>query len=149
MRCQLIKYFSLVTLLIIGVSSASWATTYTFTTIDPPGARETFPFRINNAGQIVGTFSLASGGGSFLYSAGSFTQFVVSGSLGTTPSGINDVGQIVGGFVDSFSHPHGFVYAAGTFTQIDVPGAFNTQAAGINDAGQIVGVFQDAITFRV
>src|SRR4051794_17422212 len=72
-------------------------TTYTFTTIDDPFGTNTFLYDINNAGQIVGTYTGGLTNG-FLYSNGTFT--VLNDPLGvsgtTAPSGINDLGQIVG-----------------------------------------------------
>ena len=116
------------------------AISYTFTTIDVPGAPATYAFGINNTGQIVG-YTLDSASGdihSFLYSGGSFTTINVPGATVTQPIGINDVGQIVGSFADSANVYHGFIYSGGTFATIDAPGATGTYPYGINDAGQIV-----------
>ena len=108
------------------------ATTYSFTTIDVPGATSTFAYGINDAGQIVGT----SGGHGFLDTAGRFTPIDVPGAFSTSAYGINDSGQIVGYYTSGF---HGFLDTAGSFTTIDVPWASATFAYGVNGAGQIVG----------
>src|SRR5437660_1241498 len=149
MRHQLLRCLSLVSFL-IGLSATSWATTYTFTTIDVPGAVfETAAGGINNAGQIVGRFVSSSTftetDHGFLDSAGTFTTIDVPlpGAFFTEPLGINDAGEIVGRIIDSNVF-HGFLRTAGIFTAIDAPGSSFTRALGINDAGQIVGDFVDS-----
>lgn len=95
--------------------------TGTFTTVDVPGASDTFLTGINNVGQIVGLFRDASG---------KRHGFVTTVSLLT-----GDV--IPTRAADSFS-----------FTTIDVPGANyiggSTAAPSITDVGQIVGYFKHA-----
>jgi hypothetical protein len=108
----------------------------TFTQIDVPGEAD----GINDAGQIVGSFSNSTGTHGFLDTGRTFTQIDVPGASFTAAGGINDAGQIVGVFINSTVN-HGCLDTGGTFTQIDVPGGGNTQANGINNAGQIVGTF--------
>jgi probable HAF family extracellular repeat protein len=136
-----------------------------FTTINAPGAIDTYAYGINDSGQIVGSFVDALGshgfvdtGGSFttlprvatginnsgqivgsfgLYTGGSFTAINVPGASSTSASGINNSGQIVGSF--NFPMGQGFLDMGGSFTTIDVPGFCCTFAQGINDDGQIVG----------
>jgi uncharacterized membrane protein len=68
----------------------------------------TVAFGINNAGQIVGLFSDATGGhGFFRDSGGLFTTLDVPGRP-TFALGINDAGQIVGDFNDA-AGTHGFL----------------------------------------
>jgi len=119
----------------------------TFTPIHVPGALGSVPAGINDAGQIVGWFSDATGTHGFLLSGGNFTTIDVPGAaLGTQALGINVTGQIVGVFTDASSVPHGCRLSGGTFNTIDVPAAMghNTVAHGINAGGQIVGTFVDA-----
>src|SRR5438034_1048014 len=107
MRCQFVKCLCLLSLL-LGSSPGSWATDYTFTTIDVPGGFKTDAVGINNAGQIVGEFRDATGAGhGFLDTAGTFTTIDVPGAFRTSASGINDAGQIVG-FESEGVHVHGF-----------------------------------------
>lgn len=74
------------------------AATYTFTTIDVPGAISTAVFGINGNGQIVGDFSKSVGSvQGFIYDAGTFTTInVPSPATSTIAAGINNSGQIVG-----------------------------------------------------
>jgi probable HAF family extracellular repeat protein len=125
-------------------AAAAEAPSYTFTTLDVPGASSTAARGINDLGQIVGFFSDSAGThGFFLDADGSFTAIDVPGASLTTARSINTAGKIVGYFTDS-AGTHGFLDTGGSFTTIDVPGAtasFGTFALGINDANQIVGDF--------
>ena len=119
----------------------------TLTTIAPPGAFSSAASGINDAGQIVGWFSDATGTHGFLLSGLKFTTIDVPGAtLGTQALGISATGQIVGVSTDASSVSHGFRLSGGTFSPIDVPAAMghNTVAHGINTGGQIVGTFVDA-----
>jgi probable HAF family extracellular repeat protein len=100
---------------------------------------------INNSGDIVGSYSDASGNHQhgFLYTGGIFTTIDVPGAPYTEAYGINDSGSIVGFYLDAERY-HGFLDAGGIFTTIDVPFAdtYATMAFGINDSGDIVGMSQ-------
>jgi len=116
----------------------------TITTIAVPGAFDTQANGINNAGQIVGSFTLDSRNPlhhGFLYTGGAFRTIDVPGAFETQATGINNAGQIVGGFAGDRGI-RGFLYAGGTFSTIEVPETIRTEATGINDAGQIVGFVQ-------
>jgi probable HAF family extracellular repeat protein len=116
--------------------------TFTFTTINFPGALATVASGINDRGEIVGVFvDSALGTRGFVDDEGRFTAIDVPGAVATFASGINDHGEIVGAFIDADGSTHGFVDTGGHFTSIDVPGALNTSATGINNRGEIVGTF--------
>jgi uncharacterized membrane protein len=130
----------------LGASTAAVATsqTFTHTTIDAPGARNTTVLGVNDRSQIVGAFDNGSTDyHGFLQSGGQFITIDVPGGTLTTPAGINSKGQIVGGYVLN-DRLHGFLLDRGKFTTVDPPGAVNSSALGINDAGQIVGQCVDA-----
>jgi hypothetical protein len=117
---------------------------YTFITIDVPGATSTTAHGINNAGQIVG-WSDATGFYGFLKDGTTYTRIEFPGAPQTRAYGINDSGQIVGQFIDAAGRVHGFVAHGPTYTapeeytRIEVPGATDTFAYGINNSGQVVG----------
>ena len=122
----------------------------TFTTIaDPSGPYpiSTSADGINNADQVVGSYTDASGQvHAFLYSGGTFTNFDDPSASGkTVAEGINNNGQVVGYYSDASGQVHGFLDIGGLFTTIDDPLATGgTYANGINDEGQIVGTYYDA-----
>ena len=68
----------------------------TFTTISVPGAVSTSAFGINDAGQIVGSYSTGSGTFGFVDNGGVFTTINVTSTGPTFAFGINNLGQIVG-----------------------------------------------------
>jgi uncharacterized membrane protein len=125
-----------------------------FTTFAFPGAVLTTIFRINNRGQMVGTYVDAGGatpGGfthGFLLEDGVFTTIDVPGSSGpleTEILGINNRGQMVGTYRDAEDVIHGFLLDDGVFTTIDHPDAIReTVLFGINSRGQILGGYVDA-----
>lgn len=126
---------------LVAVPLMGVAATYTFTTIEVPGAVWTEARGINNAREIVGT-SYNPMRGFFRAASGDFTALAVPGA-DTGAEGINGLGEIVGQFYDN-AGAHGYLRdRAGRFTTLDVPGAgFTTQAQDINDSGQIVGFFE-------
>jgi probable HAF family extracellular repeat protein len=93
-------------------SSSNWHsflyTDGSFTLFDVPGAipGTTVTLKINDSGQIVGTYATGFGRGAvhhgFLYDGGSFTTIDVPGSVNTGLTAINDSGQIVGFGVHGF-----------------------------------------------
>jgi probable HAF family extracellular repeat protein len=92
---------------------------YTFTTIDVPGAvGGTVARGINNRGQIVGDFYDGTGSHGFLKDGRTFTRIDVPGATGTAAYGINNRGQIVGWFYDG-TKERGFLKAGATVTPID------------------------------
>jgi hypothetical protein len=111
-----------------------------YTSIDYPGATDTFPSGINNAGEIVGYWFNATQGFGFTEAHGQFKEIQFPGSNAGLALGINNLGQIVGAYLDQAGNYHGFQDSAGVFTSFDYPGATATWATGINDAGVIVGI---------
>ncbi|HTB19860.1 MAG TPA: hypothetical protein VK708_17180 [Bryobacteraceae bacterium] len=94
---------------------------------------------INNAGQIVGSYSADVWGNGFVYAGGAYADVIVPGATaGTTAYGLNNVGQIVGSFADNVGQ-HGFLYTVsdGNFQTLDMPGAYATLAVGVNDGGTV------------
>jgi len=84
----------------------------TFTTFDPPGAANTDPTGINQAGYITGDYSYANGATAygFLRSPdGTFMTVGPHGSVMTKPASINSAGTITGWYQDAKFIEHGFV----------------------------------------
>jgi probable HAF family extracellular repeat protein len=114
--------------------------TYSFTTLDVPGALgNNTPTGINDSGQIVGWYDDTERHG-FLLDQGIFT--IVPDSTRAQAFGINNAGQIVG----NGGEGPGFLFDHGSYTilgldldLVDPYMNFN----GINASGQIVGWYRD------
>jgi probable HAF family extracellular repeat protein len=97
--------------LLLGGRHVAQAASFTFTTIDVPGAFGTVALGINQRGQIVGVYNDSMEVHGFLYDRGVFTPIDVpgAGASNTTARGITPAGQIVGYYRDSTGTPHGFL----------------------------------------
>ena len=85
-------------LALVPVKPALAAPTFTYTTIDVPGAVLTVAVGINNSGQIVGVYQLADGsrhGFLFTPGIGFATIDDPNATSGSEATGINNSGQIV------------------------------------------------------
>jgi probable HAF family extracellular repeat protein len=121
---------------------------YTFVSIDYPGATLTRAFDINDAGVIVGIFRLpGQKNRGFMLRQGKFTELgPPDPDAGVrTARGLNDRDEVVGLFTLNIDDSeHGFLLSAGTKLRLDFPGALVTDAWGINNRGSIVGSFVDS-----
>jgi uncharacterized membrane protein len=122
-----------------------------FIPIEVPGALGSAPNRINDRGQIVGSYSTLTNKNhafparGYLWDRGEVTLIDVPGAQHTSPNDIDNQGQIVGYYVDTEGIGHGFLRDhSGTFTTIDIPGAIVTAIRGINERGQMIGNYDDA-----
>ncbi len=124
---------------------------FTFTPIDVPGSSQTVPYGIDNRGEVMGIYRVASiqAPGMFKWDNGIVTNLVLPPpppKLYPSVSDGNNAGEVVGAYTDGAGQSHGFVLANGSLTPIDVPGSLMTLSAfGINDRGQIVGAYSDAV----
>jgi probable HAF family extracellular repeat protein len=114
------------------------------------GGPDSYAYRINDAGQIVGKSSIgpdAAPNHAFLYDGGQMMDLGTLGGPESVASNLNSCGQIVGSAdtIPGVASPHAFLYCAGTMTDLNEqvrPGSpvWTLAAAyGINDRGQIVG----------
>jgi probable HAF family extracellular repeat protein len=120
------------------------------TVFDVPGARGTEAVKINDRGQIAGSYSQdtpivndsARSRGYLMDRGGTVVTIDVPGAeAGTAAGGLNNRGQVVGCFFDADGTRHGFIWERGRITRVDMPGAESTTLIDINDRGQIVGQF--------
>ncbi len=113
-----------------------------------PGAQQTEPFGINNAGVTVGTYQDTSGvWHGYTLKGKKLTALNDPTGTNTTCYGVNLNGRIsvVGTYTNSKGNREGFLYKNGKFTDIPGPaGATESGAADINDTGAIVGVYKDS-----
>jgi len=102
-------------------------------------------FGLNNRGQIVGSYTDASGSHGFVGTPDDLRSIDMLGGSETKAEAINDWGQIVGSYTDAEGKRHGFLEASNRhFITVDVPKATATTVTGINDWGQLVGSYTDS-----
>jgi hypothetical protein len=103
---------------------------------------------INNAGQVVGSYSDGSRPFGYHWNAGVVTTINVPGSVFTAATGINDAGHVTGIYSTNLigGNYRGFVWSNGTFLSLNfnVPGANMTFAMDINNSGDITGDYSPA-----
>lgn len=115
-----------------------------YAAVDVPGALATRAFGINAVGEIVGSYTDATGTWGFLWADGNITTIRVPGSVTTEAWGINPQGDIVGRYrVAGNARTFGFLLSDGVFTDISVPGHLHTLPIKISPSGDIVGCFHD------
>jgi uncharacterized membrane protein len=123
---------------------------FTFSKTDVPGAQETGPAGINNAGVIVGWYmdSYENVHG-YILNGKKLTKLDDPKGEGTTfANGLNPNGPVwvVGSYTSSETGKSvGFLYKEGKYTDIFGPnGAVQSTAGAINDSGAIVGAYLDS-----
>ena len=134
-------------LLTLIVTSSALATTYTFTTLDAPGASFSVAYGINNAGQVVGEVEFSDPfqpiQRATRWDGGTATDLGTLGGARAFAYDINNAGQVVGWSLTSGdAATHATRWDGGTATDLGtfLGGALGTSVAyGINDAGQVVG----------
>jgi len=135
-------------LLSLGCVRSASAGIYLFQQIDMPNSTSTALHGINDADEIVGSFTTANGTSGLVLSGGMFTPINVTGDTVTVAYGINNDSQIVGYFNDA-NGTHGFISSlpdlmAGNFAQIDFPSSVSTVAYGVDNHGEVVGSYANA-----
>src|SRR5260370_10426505 len=136
----------------LGITAKGGAKGPKFTTIDFPGAPNSFATDINDSGQVVGEYQYGASFGiryGYLLSDGVFTSIIFPGSVFTRAVGINRYGDIVGDYIATngdgrpSGQDFGYLLRGGVFTSIVFPNSDSTIPAGINASGDIVGWFFD------
>jgi probable HAF family extracellular repeat protein len=133
---------------LVSVASKDGTVRETFSTVDYPGTTGTYPYGINDSGQIIGAYSDSAGDShAFELIDGSYATLVVpfAGAVETEAYGINNAGDIVGCWAlsaDDVIPTYGFELAGGTYTNLQFPGQPYTCPFAINNKGDIVGAYQ-------
>ena len=131
--------------MVLGFTTEAYsAYTYAYTSVDYPGAVQTWPLGINDSDHMVGGYQDAAGVHGFRYDGlQTYTPLNYPAATRTTAEDINRSGQIVGNYRDAHSGEHGFLYAEGTYTSLDYPDPTHvyTKANSINNAGQVAGYY--------
>jgi hypothetical protein len=115
-----------------------------FTKLQYPGSTNTLPNSISDSGEIVGTYTEASGDTyGFTYLNGKFTSFSYPGEVGASSgAAVNASGVLIGGYYKN-PYSYGFELSKGKYTTIDYPGKngvpTDTSLTSINKDSYIVG----------
>src|SRR5690348_7952200 len=119
----------------------AWCQNYEVIDLGTLGGTNSFAYAINDAGQVVGSSTLAGSAfaHAFLFSNGSMQDLGTLGGNGSSASGINDSGQVVGSASTSSGDLHAVMYSNGSNRDLGTLGGSQSYATGINNSGQIVG----------
>lgn len=136
------KRYLLLGFALLVTCSSAWAQ-FNFTSLDHDGYRLMTAKGINNAGDIVGAYSIRPPRHALLIQNGNYIPLLPDTILGrnfSVAQKINNHGDIAGNYTDDSGIGHSYLLSGGVFTTLeDFPGASDTVAQGINDAGTIVG----------
>lgn len=140
--------------IVLALPSALLSQTFSYASVDVPGALATEARGVNNNGVIVGFYQTTSCNDiyavptcptqGFKYVNGSYKKLAVPGAVSTAIMGVNDYGDLVGFYTDSGGSKHGFIwYHQNVVKTIDYPNppkaGLTTIPFGINKAGKVVG----------
>lgn len=125
---------------------ASAAPTYQYTTLQVPGAAETWAYGVDDGGRVVGAYRDAGGlWHGFSYAGATYSTIDAPGAAQTSAFRITNGGAIVGAVnpgAGPSTYADGYLNVAGTFTPIAFPGAVETGAFGVNESLTIVGSYR-------
>jgi uncharacterized membrane protein len=137
-----------VLLSVVGAAPADTPISFRFSRENVPGALQTFPGGINNAGLSVGQYQdkrkVLHG---YILNGKKATTLDDPNGTGTGANDLNPNGaiSIVGFYLNSAGSSVGFLYRDGKYRDIPGPrGATASFAAAINDEGNIVGDYVDS-----
>jgi len=113
---------------------------YTVTNLGSLGGGGSFPYGINNRGQVVGVSNGPAQTDAFLYSKGKMTDLGTLGGTSSLALAINNRGQVVGyANTPGDTEQHAFLWQDGAMTDLGTLGGTYSYAYGINNRGQAVG----------
>jgi hypothetical protein len=156
---------SLVCVLWLWGTAEAEAITYTFTSLDYPGAVTTGAYGVNDQGHVVGlhqtasdaTLGIARG---FVFDGASYQEVTVAGCDQAMAFGINNADEVVG-VCQTANGVHGFLKSLSTGEEAiyNAPGATGTRlhainidgfmAGGTHEGSRSHGVLTDAVTWTV
>jgi hypothetical protein len=125
-----------------------------FDPIDVPGAVGTRAFGINSRGDVVGSYTDATGTHGFVQRRGTITSIDYPGAATTEAWGINPRGDIIGRYtIANVAGTRGFLLSHGTYTDISIRKPDQsyhliTLPTKIGASGEIVGCFHDASSLQ-
>lgn len=150
MKTKHLCFLTALSLLLACDSVAQGQITLTLVTrFDYPGGFYSYARGINDAGDVVGTFTPTASGtglnGFVRYAGGTFSAPIVypdNNVTQTVLTAIDNNGTIAGFYsTDPPVATHSFFLTGGVYTTYDYPGAYDTRIVGINDQGDFVGTY--------
>src|SRR5690242_16884014 len=118
---------------LVAIAASSPASGNTFTTLDYPGALDTYPHGVSG-GTVVGSYQNSSPNTAFhgfSYNGSTFATLDFPGATGTVAQDVSG-STVVGSYTDSAHLNHGFIYNGSTFMTLDVPGAAGTAPLAVS-----------------
>lgn len=120
---------------------------YSYQTLDFPGATQTIIWGLNDFGEMAGQYTMpGSVAHAMAYRHGKF-QALAPEMLGTNFSaagGPTDEGTTFGGYADVSGVQHGFTIHKGKFETVDFAGHVNSNVDAVDGCDTILGVYWDA-----
>jgi uncharacterized membrane protein len=127
---------------------ADSAVTYTYQTLDYPGAVGTIFWGMDDFGNLAGQYNMTGHPGhAMAYRNGRFESLDPGGLFGdnfSAAGGPNDFGTLFGGYADAQALQHGFLIQRSRAQTVDFPGHLNSNVDGVNVLGAMAGVYWDA-----
>jgi probable HAF family extracellular repeat protein len=123
------------TLAVAQLASASAYPEYRVTIVGPASSRAT---DINNAGVVVGTYPIGTGGintGSFINRGSGFVNLGTLGGTSSQVVAINDKGEVLGNRTTASGQQRGFIYYHGTRRDLGSIPSMPLTYVDINNAG--------------
>ncbi|HKW30982.1 MAG TPA: PEP-CTERM sorting domain-containing protein [Verrucomicrobiae bacterium] len=130
---------------------------YTYTTINVPGAADTWVYGVSGNYIVGSDFVIVSSSGnsitgysqSFLYDGSTYTTLSDPGAITYSTYAYGVSGNDIVGYYHSASGStdQGFLYDGSTYTTLSVPGAVNTEAYGIS-GNDVVGFYSTTSPFH-
>jgi probable HAF family extracellular repeat protein len=137
MHTRIVVSVCLVCVVLLAAATASAGTQYVITDLGTVGGGESYPYAINNAGQVVGQSGTAGPyGHAFLWEDGTMQDLTVTGN-NSLANGVNEHGRVVGWVVASgATHSHYWEFGSAYSISMSLS---NNQAYDVNEHDQIVG----------